>query len=212
MASQVDIVNEACILLGATPVTAITDNSNQARAFSAVWNTERDGELRKHLWKFAMARAALPALASVPASGPYTQQYAVPSGCLRVITVGDSWPAADVSDYRSGPTTDDYSVEGGLILSNLPAPLSVRYVQQITDPGLFDAAFAQAFAARLAYVCCFRITSSLERQKEAAVAYKDAIREAIRANALESTPVYPGDDTWVSVRMAGAGSNAIVNF
>lgn len=212
MASQVDICNDAAIVLGAAPITSITDTSNQARAFNAVWNTERDSELRTHIWKFSLARAALPALSTAPASGPYTSQYALPAGCLRVVTVGDSWPAADVSDYRSGPTTDDYSVEGNLILSNLPAPLSVRYVQQITDPGLFDAAFAKAFAAKLAFVCCFRITSSLEGQKQAMAMYKDAIREALRANALESTPSFPGDDTWVAVRLAGAGSNAITNF
>ena len=212
MASQVDIVNDACIIVGAAPVTAITDNLPQARAFNAVWNVERDNELRTHVWKFAKARASMAALSTAPASGPYTSQFELPAGCLRVLIVGDSYPGADVSDYRSGPGTDDYSIEGGLVLSNLPAPLSISYVQQVTDPTLFDPSFSKALAAKLAFVCCFRITNSLEQQKQAMAIYKDAIREAIRANALESVPTVAGDDTWISVRMGGAGSNAIVNF
>lgn len=212
MASQTDIANDALTILGAATINAITDQSNQARAINAVWNTERDSELRKHRWKFAITRASLPALTDAPASGPYTQWFQLPSGCLRVLDVGDSYPGADLSDYRSGPTTDDYSIEGGKILSNLPAPLSIRYSRVITDTTQWDAAFCAAFAARLAYRTCYRITQSNAQQKTAAGDYKDAIQEAVRANALESPPTFPADDTWISSRLGGGGSPTIVNF
>lgn len=212
MASQTDTCNDALIILGASPINAITDPSNQARALNAVWNLERDSELRKHRWKFSIVRAALPALADKPASGPYTQWFNLPAGCLRVLDIGDSYPGADLSDYRSGPTTSDYSQESGKILTNLPAPLSIRFIQQITDPTQWDSAFCSLFAARLAYVCCFRITQSLGQQKEAGGAYKDALKEGIRANALETTPSFPADDTWIAARLGGAGSPTIVNF
>jgi hypothetical protein len=212
VASQTDIANDALTILGAAPINAITDQSNQARAINAVWNLERDSELRKHRWKFSIARGSLPALADQPASGPYTQWFELPAGCLRVLEIGDSYPGADLSDYRSGPTTDDYSIEGGKVLTNFPAPLSIRFIQQVTDPTQWDASFCSLFAARLAYVCCFRITSSGALQKEAMAAYKDALKEGIRANALESTPTFPADDTWVAARLGGAGSPTIVNF
>lgn len=212
MSSQTDICNDVLTILGAATINAISDQSNQARALNAVWNLERDAELRKHCWKFSISRTALPALVGAPASGPYTQWFQLPAGCLRVLQVGDSYPGMDLSDYRSGPTTDDYQIEGGKVLSNLPAPLPIRSVQQVTDTTQWDAAFCALFAARLAFVCCFRITQSNALQKTAMEAYKDSLREAIRANALETPPTQPGDDTWIAARLGGAGSPTVVSF
>lgn len=212
MASQVEICNDSLTILGAGAINAISDTTNQARALNAVWNLERDSELRKHRWKFAIARASMPALASAPASGPYTQQFALPALCLRVLEIGDSYPGADLSDYRSGPTQGDYLIEGGKVLSNLPAPLSIRFMQQIVDPTQWDPAFCSLFAARLAFVTCFRITQSGSLQKTALDLYKDSLREGIRANALETPPTFPADDTWIAARLGGAGSPTTVSF
>ena len=212
MAAQVDIANDALVMLGMDTITALSDTLNQARAINAVWNLERDNELRARVWKFSIARAALPALSSVPASGPYTSQYQLPAQCLRTLSVGDSYPAADLSDYRSGPTTGDYAIEGGMILTNLPAPLSVRYVKQITDPGLFDASFAKMFACRIAKAVCFRLTNSMETVKAIMQEYQTALSEAMRANALETSPTMPADDTWINTRLGDGGTLAIVNF
>lgn len=210
MASQVEIANNALTLLGAVLINAITDQNNPARAINAVWNLQRDAELRKHRWKFSITRGSMPALAAAPLSGPYTQQFQLPTGCLRVLDVGDSWPAADLSDFRSGPTTDDYSIEGGMVLSNLSAPLSIRYVQQIVDPTQWDPAFAAAFAARIARITCFRITQSTAKEKDCEAEYGQMIKDAIRANALETTPTFAADDTWIAARLGGAGATTNV--
>lgn len=210
--SQTDIANSACTLLGAATINAITDPSNQAKALNAIWDSTRDSELRKHRWKFAIARAALPALASKPLSGPYNQQFELPADNLRVLEIGDSYPGSDLSDYRSGPTSDDYSIEGGMVLSNLSAPLSIRYIRQIVDPTQWDASFANSLAAQLAYMSCFRITQSLGQQKACQDAYKQAILDAVRANALETTPTVPADDTWIMTRPLGSGGAPNVRF
>lgn len=210
--SQVDICNSALILLGAAPITTITDQSNQAKALNAIWDSTRDSELRKHRWKFAINRAALPALASVPASGPYTQQFQLPADNLRVLEIGDSYPGSDLSDYRSGPTTDDYSLEGNMVLSNLSAPLSIRYMRQVVDTTQWDAAFCNSMAGQLAYSSCFRITQSVSQQKACQDFYKSAIMDAVRANALETPPTVQADDTWVTTRPIGSGGAANVRY
>lgn len=215
MASQTDICNSALILLGADSINAITDQTNAARALNAVWNLERDAELRKHVWKFTIARANLPALATAPNNGPYNTQFELPAGCLRVMQVGNSnmdYPGVDLSDFRSGPTNDDYAIEGGMVLSNLDPPISIRYVQQITDCTQWDSAFTSAFAARLARVTCFRITQSTNKEKDTEAAYAQAIQDAIKANALETPPTVQGDDTWVATRPVGAGGAAWIRY
>lgn len=215
MASQTDICNIAAILLGQSPIVAISDTGTVAKAFNAVWNTIRDSELRKHLWRFSIQRAQLPALATDPVNGPYNTQFELPADCLRVIQVGDSnfnYPGVDLSDYRSGPTNDDYVIEGNMVLSNLGAPLSLRYVQQVTDTTAWDACFGEAMGARMASVCCFKVTNSLNLVKLATGAYQQAIRDGIRANAFETAPTMPADDTWVATRPAGGGGAANIRF
>ena len=211
MASQTEICNSALTLLGADTINAITDQSNSARALNAVWNLERDSELRKRVWKFSIARANLPALAMRPVNGAYNTQFELPAGCLRLLQVGNSnfdWPGVDLSDFRSGPTNDDYVIEGGMVLSNFAAPISIRYVTQIIDPTVWDACFTSAFAARLARVTCFRITQSTGKEKDTEAAYAQALQDAVRANALETPPTQSADDSWVATRPVGAGGAA----
>ena len=212
MSSQTDICNAALILLGAAPINAITDQTTSAIALNAVWDLIRDSELRKHRWKFSIARASLPALASVPASGPYTQQFDLPSDYLRYMSIGDSYPGSDLSDYRSGPTTDDFQIEGGMVLSNLSAPLSIRYIRRVTDATQWDPCFCDTVSARLAFQACYRITQSNALQKTCQEAYQQALFEAMKANALETPPEVEADDTWVTTRPLGSGGAANVRY
>lgn len=215
MAAQPDICNDALTLIGAATIAAITDQVASAYALNAVWNLERDSELRAHVWKFAIARAQLPALVTAPVNGPYNTQFALPSGCLRILAVGDSnydYPAVDLSDYRSSPTDDDYVIEGGNILSNWSAPLSVRYVQQVTDCTLWDSAFCACFAARLASRVCYRLTQSHDGEKVAMQRYQLDLSAAIRANALETTPTQVADDSWIATRPVGSGGAPWIRY
>ena len=201
MASQTEICNLALSFLGAGTIVSITDNNTKAQVLNAEYAAVRDSELRKHTWRFSIKRDALPALTTAPISGPFTQEFQLPTDCLKILMVGDSWPGADMSDYRTGPSTDDYSPEGDKILSNLPAPLSIKYVYKVVDTGLFDPSFTMAFAAMLAWKCCERITQSLDKRKAASQEYDEAISAAVRANAIERVPERSADDSWVLSRM-----------
>lgn len=200
MASDINIANRALQKLGAASITSFNDNSNNARAMNLAYPIVRDAELRRHRWKFSIARANLAALSTPPVNGVFYLQYQLPAQCLRVLDVGDYWPGADVSDYRNR-TVAEYSIEGGLILTNIASPLSLRYVQQITNPGQFDSAFTETFAARLAWETCEQITQSADKRKLAITEYKTALLEAVSANALESPPEFKADDTWVMARI-----------
>ena len=81
------------------------------------------------------------------------------------------------------------------------APLRIRYVQRVTDPGRFDPAFAEALGKRLAMECCEKITGSTTKVQAAKDQYALAISEATRANALENPPESIADDTWVVGRL-----------
>jgi hypothetical protein len=210
MAAQLDVYSEAAILLGVSPPATVTDLSTQVIAFNAVWNTERQAELRKNTWKFSVLRVSLAAVsAGAPASGPFNTWFQISANLpnyLRILLVGDVWPASDLSDFRSGESSYDWSVENGYILTNLAVPLSVKYVSDIvaTQPAAlaWDAAFVPVMAARLAGVCCYRITNSTALVGACSTAYKMALMDAVKANAIESVPAFTADDTWVQARFS----------
>lgn len=200
MASDINIANRALQKLGAASITSFNDNSTAGRAMNLAYPIVRDAELRRYLWKFAITRADLAPLSTAPVNGIFNLQYQLPAQCLRVLNVGDYSPGADTSDYRNR-TVADYSIEGNLILTNISSPLSLRYIQQITDPGKFDSAFCEALAARLAWETCEQVTQSGEKRKLAMTEYKQALMEAVRANALEIPPDFLPDNAWMLARI-----------
>ena len=197
--SELDICNAALIKLGADRITALNENNNRARAMNARYAAVRDAELARHRWKFSIRRVTLAALAAAPDGDDYARQFQLPNDYIRLIEGADIADAADLSDYRSGGR-QLYSVEGRRILTNLAAPLSIRYIAQITDTSLFVPDFAEALASRLTDECCERITDSDSKREAAKADYKQAIREALRARCLEAPPQQVADDTWVMAR------------
>jgi hypothetical protein len=175
------------------------DNNKQARIMSGLWDTVRRAELRRHPWSFAMKRAALPALSSPPAWG-YSTAFQLPADFLRVVQVNDFYVSPSETDYR---TMDDspYAIEGGTLLASFPAPLKVRYVADIADPGAFDAMFVEALAAKLAYEACEGITQANEKKNVASEDYKAAIKAAAHVNAIEKPAQGIADDAWMTSRL-----------
>lgn len=199
--SDIQIANRALQKLGSsTQLVAFSDPGPAARALNLAYAPVRDAELRRRRWKFSITRANLAALSTPPVNGIYSAQFQLPSNCLRVLEVGDYWPGADTSDYRNRSVAE-WTIEGGVILTNIAAPLSLRYIQQVTNPGMFDAAFCEAFAARLAWETCEQITQSGEKRKLAIQEYKQAILEAAQANALETVAEFKADDSWMMARI-----------
>src|ERR1700692_3849259 len=136
MPSDVDIVNVALTLLGQQRITTLNDNVKAARSALAIYEIERDNELRSHLWNFAVKRINLPALTTPPVFG-YFAAYQLPDDCIRVIQAGRWAPG---SQRWLGVVTSeaaDWRIEGKTIVSNLVTgwgtstpvgPLPLRYV------------------------------------------------------------------------------------
>ena len=199
MASSVAIGNRALTKVGEARIQSLSDDLEAARVISAAWDILRDDELRAHNWGFAMTRASLAALVSAPDWG-FDRQFQLPSDCLRVVQVGEYWPGPSLTDYR-GSADLMYRIERGKILTDLSAPLKIRYVARIEDTGSWDSAFVEAFACRLAMEIAERITQSTSKRELAYGEYKRALSMAHRANAIEKPPEPLADDTWILSRL-----------
>jgi hypothetical protein len=193
------IANRALQKLGASRVMSMGDDTKNGRACHACYAALRDAELRAHGWKFATARATLAELDEAPAWG-FAHQFEAPADCLRLLQVGES-PAGDsLADYRSAPQPV-FAYEGGRILTNLSAPLNIRYVRRVTDVSRFDPLFSEALAARMAVELADELTDSPSKASVAQGMYKDAIRQAVRVDAIERGAETSADASWMTGRL-----------
>lgn len=197
--SNVSIANRALTKIGEGRITSLAQASESARVLNACFEQVRDAELRRRKWRFALARVSLAALADAPAFG-YTRQFQLPSDCLRVWSVGEIATGAFPDQLYTSLDAEDYAIEGRVILTDLDAPLAIRYTQRVTDPVQFDAAFVEALAARLAYEIASSLGKAGSDRDDALRDYKMALAEAVHANAIEAGAQVIPDDSWLLAR------------
>lgn len=195
MASDVSIANRALTKLGADRILMLTDETQTARVINSMFTDVRDAEIRRYTWKFSLKRAQLVALADAPLFG-YQFQYPLPSDFLGLVQVGEYY-ARSLHDK-----TPPWSVEGGRILTNMEAPLPIRYKARIDNAAMYDPLFVEVFACKLAMEACESLTQSQTKYQQAAEGYKFALVEAARQDAIENPPdEYPWG-TWLESREA----------
>lgn len=199
MSSVIQIANRALTKLGSARITSIDDDVKAARSVKSCFEDLRDDELRAYRWQFAMKRTSLAALATAPAFG-YLYQYQVPSDFLRIDMCDDRYPSTIMDNYI-GTEYLDWILEGNKILTDIDAPLKLRYIARIEDPNQWDVNFREALACRIAAELAEDLTQSNQKRQLAWEEYKIAINKAIKSNSIEKLPVMPPDDQWVVGRL-----------
>jgi len=189
MASQTDICNLALVKLGAKTIMNLQDTTTSAQVLSALYTPCLEAELAAHPWTFAMTRALLPADVTPPAFG-WGYAYRKPTGFLKLVEVGEHWC------FYPNNRDPLFAIEGAHILTDQGSPLKMRYVQRITDAGLLPPLFVQAFACRLAFEACEKLTQNLSKRQEARDERKEAVRDARRTNDIEQPPQQPPMASW----------------
>lgn len=198
-ASNVAIANLALTKLGDLRILNLTDNTKPAREVNAVFDMTRDYLQRRFSWRYCIKRANLAADSGTPL-WDWSYQYQIPTDCLRILQVGQYYPTPDLSDLIS-TGGQEYVLEGKYILSNQAGPLKLRYLSRVTDPVQFDTAFDMAFSAYLAYLVAEPLTASAEQKQMAYNDYRNAIKDAVIANAIENPPESLADQTWILARL-----------
>lgn len=198
MASQVEIANLALTKLGAERILSFSQDNKQARSLSAIFGGCRDDEIRKHNWNFAMSRVSLAADPAAPEWG-FSRQFRLPSDCLRLVQVNDATlPVGNGSwaDILGCP----FQVEGRMILTDLGAPLRIRFLQRVTDTSAYDSCFDNVLAIRLAIELCEDLTQSSTKKDSLKMDYRAAISAAVLSDAIENPPQAIAEDPWIMAR------------
>ena len=169
MASVVQICNSALSQLGASSITALTDNSKNARLCNERYDTVRDAVYRSHPWNCLIKRITLAPDATDPDWG-FTKSFTLPSDCLRVLGI-------DAYDTN-------YKIEGRKILSTESA-IKLVYISRVTDPNEMDVLLRETISAALAADMGFAITANLQTAKLFNEKYVAKLSEARHTDASE---------------------------
>lgn len=175
MASVVQICNSALNQLGASSITALTDDSKNARLCNERYTTIRDAVFRSHPWNCLIKRVQLAQDTATPAWG-FTYQYTLPADCLRIL---------GIKDYNS-----DYKVEGRKLLID-ESSVYLIYLAQITDVNELDVLLRETISAHLAQDIAYAITANLQVSKLMAEKYQAKLSEARHTDASEGYNTNP---------------------
>src|SRR5210317_1511007 len=127
MASVVDLCNSALNLLGASTISALTDDTKNARLCNQRYETVRNRIFRSHPWNCLIKRVQLAQDSSAPVI-EFSYQYTLPSDCLRVLKIHNGTTDSIQSDM-------EYKIEGRNIVTN-EGTVYIIYIAKITDPNL----------------------------------------------------------------------------
>ena len=197
MPSVVDICNEAMDLLGAATITALTENSKEARLCNRRFETVRDAVIRSHPWNTAIRRASLARDTDAPAFG-FTYQYTLPTDpyCLRVLSFWNSNVDSEVAAYDSQVM---FKIEGRKVLSN-EGTCKITYLARVTDTEEYDSLLSSTIAHKLAAETAYAITGSTSVSQAMQQLYEVRLREARSIDAMEGVPDKLIADDFVNIR------------
>lgn len=144
--SEVGICNLA---LGHVKDPGIADldqpHSKAARVCKKFYAVTRDALLEDYRWNFNTRRIRFTTADLPEDSYGFSNAYLLGGGIVRVLEV-------------DGCIDEDWTVEDGLLLVDLPAPLKGRVSIRITEPAKYSAAFVNLFSLELAVAIGGEIT------------------------------------------------------
>ena len=177
--SQIQLYNEALLLVGANEISSVTEETNNATLCNRFFESARDYVTVNSRWNSVQSEASLTASATAPiVSDKWLKKGALPNDpyCLRVLDA-----------YVNGVNVD-YEVVGRFLYSN-DLPLDIRYVSRISDLSSISPGLFQAIALYLAYKISYPVTRDLQSVKDIYSLYQDHIREARMIDAHEGVPI-----------------------
>jgi len=178
MASVVDMCNSALNLLGASTISALTDDSKNARLCNQRYDSVRNRVFRSHAWNCLHKRLQLAQNSTAPVI-EYTYAYALPSDCLRVLKVHNG-------TTDSIKSAIDYKLEGRNIVTD-EGTIYLIYIALDTDPNNYDTYLQESISHQLAADLCYAITNNATLANNYMSRADERLREARFIDATENS-------------------------
>jgi len=194
------ITNMALGLIHESPILSMDSEGKAARAARTHYPILRNSMLRTYRWNMGIKRVRLAASTDdLPDDGVWSYKYVLPNDCMSVIGVVAPTDVADRVNYTGGDVR--YKVESYHLFTEID-PCDITYNG---IPAEYEDAFKVALASRLAMDLAPAIANSAGKYQIARRQYDMAIKDAKRANAMETTPEVVMAPEWIDSRRGGYG-------
>lgn len=187
---ETGICNLALDLLAEAPIASLADDRRIARWCARNYATARDSLLRKAPWRFAIKLAEL-AEGTPPAFG-FARGYDLPADCLRPLPL-------TVSGEPEGAIVPS-EVVGAEIHTDAAPPLRLRYIFRNENVATYPADFTEALSAVLAMKMAHWLTGKSGYFRIAQDVWREALQNAVLADAIEGTIPEPDATAWIAER------------
>ncbi len=193
MASAVDVASKALSLIGSGPITSLSppDNTKPAKQAALQFDGVRDATLQAHPWNFATKRVSIAADATAP-DWEFLRRFLLPNDSLQLLEANGE--DRDTCKWR---------VESGYILTDLAAPLQIRYIWQNTNTESWSPLFVEAMAAHLGATIAENLSGMTDIAQTVMALYIRRLGDAKSRDGFEQTPFSTDDDndySWLTAR------------
>ena len=178
MASVVNICNSALNLIGASTISALTEDTKNARLCNQRYEPVRNRVFRGHNWNCLIKRVELARNSTAPVM-EFNYAYALPSDFLRVMKIHNGTTDSIAADLP-------YKVEGKNIVTDQTTVYLV-YVALDTDPNNYDAYLREAISHQLAADLAYPITNNATLANNYMTRADERLREARFIDATENS-------------------------
>lgn len=182
MASKIDLISRAMLLLGTPSLNSLTSGESRANTAAALYDSTYESLLTTNRWRFAHQRQVLSKLVTAPAH-TYQYAYQVPSDMLMPESV---YPRSD------------YEIYGDKLYSNMNT-VTLDYISKPAETKL-PAYFQKVLEYRLAVEFCVPITENRNLKETLKADYIGALQGAMWADAQGRPPETVIDSPLVDVR------------
>ena len=153
-ATAVDICNLALDKLGQREISAtgLTAPATEIeRVCARHYEQTKRKVLRKYIFKFAKKYATITVSGTVTPTFGYSYAYTLPSGFLRLLTLGDVTIGDDTPPGL-------YDISDGHIFTNESSPIKVTYIYDAVTVANYDPLFIDVFTLELAAAMAVKFT------------------------------------------------------
>lgn len=168
MASKIDIINAAFVLLGHRSVNNLGDNSGEdVKKASAIYDLYYDSFLTYYDWRFALKKVQMSQIANPTEVTGYNYAYQIPPDFLRI--------------YKISPASQ-YEIYGTYIYTNIDSPVDIYYTYRVPE-GILPAYYIEFLIEKFAELFAMPITQQPELVQIWGASAEDKLN---RATAIES--------------------------
>tara|TARA_R110000822_G_scaffold235507_4_gene366341 strand:- start:2181 stop:2738 length:558 start_codon:yes stop_codon:yes gene_type:complete len=141
MATKIDLVSAALVLIGDTPINSLIGNSRSQQVANTLYDSIVNNELTKHRWGFARSKAQLSLTTGTPIDQEWQSIYQLPSDILFLIKL---YPSVN------------YQIYGSKVYTNNTGKLSCDYIYAVPESNwpfyfskMIEYALAKDFATSI---------------------------------------------------------------